>query len=299
LKKKAQTPLPSPPKTVEAFAPAKINLTLHVTGQRDDGYHLLDSLVGFARVGDRITVTEGPMSLEIDGPFGPGLAADEDNLVMRAARWLDPEREAKIKLTKNLPIASGIGGGSSDAAATIRALSKLWNVPIPGDHKVVGLGADVPVCLSPEFYRMEGIGEQVYPVRNLPDLDILLVNPGISVSTPDVFSRLAIKDNAPMSPQLPSWDTAVAFCDWLEKQRNDLAKPAADIAPEIADALELISETDCLFAGMSGSGATCFGLYLPDGYTAKAARAHMFVERPDWWCVNTNMINERGKPARD
>ncbi|MGO4907446.1 4-(cytidine 5'-diphospho)-2-C-methyl-D-erythritol kinase [Pseudorhodobacter sp. W20_MBD10_FR17] len=262
---------------------AKVNLTLHVKGQRDDGYHLLDSLVVFAGVYDEIRVEPADrLSLEIDGPYGAGLAGS-DNLVLRAARLLAPDRMAAIRLTKNLPIASGIGGGSADAAATLRALAQLWGLGLPEMAAVTELGADVPVCLASRPVRMRGIGEVISPLPPLPALDIVLVNAGVAVQTPQVFKALVQKTNPPMADMLPNWPDAAAFCTWLAAQRNDLQAPAASIAPEITETLGLLRATGCLFAGMSGSGATCFGLYPPD--KAERAAASIAQLRPDWWAA--------------
>lgn len=272
---------------ITELARAKINLCLHVTGRRADGYHLLDSLVAFADVADEVTVVAADdVSLTIDGPQAQGLSSGPDNLVLRAARFLDPNRGATIRLTKRLPVASGIGGGSADAAATLRALAQLWGVALPPALDCAVLGADVPVCLSSGPARMRGVGEALTAVPPMPALDLLVVNPGVAVSTPAVFGALSRRDNPPMAPTLPDWPDAAAFCDWLAFQRNDLQAPAITLAPVIGKALALIRETDCLFAGMSGSGATCFGLYLPDGHSAKAAKAHLYVERPEWWAVH-------------
>jgi 4-diphosphocytidyl-2-C-methyl-D-erythritol kinase len=274
-----------PPQRTEA-ARAKINLTLHVTGQRADGYHLLDSLVVFADIGDRISVTATDrLRLEIDGPFAAGLAADDSNLVLRAARLLCLRRGAQIRLTKNLPIASGIGGGSADAAATLRALSQLWAVALPATDAVAGLGADVPACLYGKPLRLRGIGGDITALPALPGLDILLVNPGVHVPTPMIFKALAQKTNAPMPADLPDWPDAQAFCNWLATQRNDLLPAAAGLAPQIADALATLRATDCLFAGMSGSGATCFGLFLQDGHSARDACAQVQAAHPGWWAA--------------
>lgn len=268
---------------IEAFASAKINLTLHVTGQRDDGYHLLDSLVIFADIGDTIRVAPSDaLTLEIDGPESGGLASEPDNLVLRAARLLAPGRGAAITLTKRLPVASGIGGGSADAAATLGALSQLWGLPVPGSEQVVALGADVPVCLSTSPMRMRGIGERLDPVPPLPEMDIVLVNPRVAVSTPTVFRMLTVKENPPMEPDLPCWRDLPAFISWLGGQRNDLVAPATAQQPVIADVLDALRDAGGLFAGMSGSGATCFGLFAPDGTSVRAMSA-LATEHRDWW----------------
>lgn len=268
---------------IEVFAPAKINLTLHVTGQRDDGYHLLDSLVVFAAIGDTIrAIPSAALTLEIGGPEAGGLAAAPDNLVLRAARLMAPGRGAAISLTKRLPIASGIGGGSADAAASLRALSQLWDLPLPPSEQVLTLGADVPVCLSTSPARMRGIGERLDPVPPLPEMDIVLVNPRVPVSTPAIFRSLTVKDNPPMEPDLPHWRDLSAFISWLGAQRNDLAAPAIALQPVIADVLDVLRRAGALFAGMSGSGATCFGIFA-SGETSVQATSALKAEHPDWW----------------
>ncbi len=272
------------PTAIES-APAKINLTLHVTGQRPDGYHLLDSLVVFSDIGDvvRVTLAEDETRFTIDGPESHALVADDTNLVMRAARLIAPDLRARIRLTKTLPVASGIGGGSADAAAVLRAIARMGAYALPPEPALLTLGADVPACVALTPCRMRGIGDDLAPVPTLPALDIVLVNPRVAVSTPAVFAALGRRDNPPMPPVLPQWDGAAQFCDWLCGQRNDLLAPALGLAPEIAEALALIKKTGCLFAGMSGSGATCFGLYARDGHSARAAEAHLQGQKPGWW----------------
>ncbi|MCV6586195.1 MAG: 4-(cytidine 5'-diphospho)-2-C-methyl-D-erythritol kinase [Marinibacterium sp.] len=266
----------------DGFAPAKINLTLHVTGQRDDGYHLLDSLVAFAQVGDRIDCHPAPgLALEITGPEASGLNVGDDNLVLRAARLLDPARGARLVLHKHLPVSSGIGGGSSDAAATLRVLSHHWGLPMPDAGDVLGLGADLPVCLTPGTQRLQGIGDHITPGPGLPDCDIVLVNPRVAVATPEIFRRLRQKTNPPMPADLPDWSDLGALAGWLATQRNDLLAPAQACAPVIGDVLAALRATPVLFAGMSGSGATCFGLCPPgmgDGVAQQLRAVH-----PGWW----------------
>lgn len=275
---------------IEAFAPAKINLTLHVTGQRSDGYHLLDSLVVFADIGDTVQASASDrLTLAIDGPEGAELSNEPDNLVLRAARLLDPERGTEIILTKTLPVASGIGGGSSDAAAALRALSVLWACPLPQTTDLLALGADVPVCLDPRPWRMSGIGETLHPVPPLPALDILLVNPRRAVSTPEVFRALGSKANPPMPRRLPDWRDAAAFCSWLKTQRNDLAAPAIGLCPEIGEVLTALDGSGTLHAGMSGSGATCFALFPTDG-SARRASAALRADHPQWWIADGRLL---------
>ncbi|MBL3573466.1 4-(cytidine 5'-diphospho)-2-C-methyl-D-erythritol kinase [Rhodovulum sulfidophilum] len=277
--------------TVEAFAPAKINLTLHVTGQREDGYHLLDSLVVFADIGDRLTLDPAEdISLSVTGPRAEGVPVDGRNLVLKAAALFGAGQGARVRLDKRLPAAAGIGGGSSDAAAALRGLAALWGCDLPGAEAVLSLGADVPVCLAPGPVRMRGVGEEILPAPALPEFGILLVNPGVEVPTPAVFRGLARKTNAPM-PDLPGWGSAAGLADWLAGQRNDLEPPARAEAPVIGEVLAAIAATPgCLLARMSGSGATCFGIYA-DRAAAERAAVLLHETRPDWWA-------EAGAPYR-
>ncbi|MEM1301654.1 MAG: 4-(cytidine 5'-diphospho)-2-C-methyl-D-erythritol kinase [Pseudomonadota bacterium] len=272
--------MPSP-RTAKALAPAKVNLTLHVTGQRDDGYHLLDSLVVFADFGDRISVTQtGDARLNVSGPMSDGVPTDHSNLVWKAAQLMGADSDVAILLDKHLPAAAGIGGGSSDAAATLRALSRLLGKPVPQDTAV--LGADVPVCMANATTRMSGIGEVLTPIA-LPALPAVLINPGIEVPTGPVFQALPSKTNAAMPDTLPQFDTVADCAAWLTTQRNDLEPPARDLAPDIDTVIdELNLAPECLLARMSGSGATCFGLF-PDRDTAQAAAALISTRNPVWW----------------
>ncbi|MCW8842853.1 MAG: 4-(cytidine 5'-diphospho)-2-C-methyl-D-erythritol kinase [Rhodobacteraceae bacterium] len=265
----------------EAFAPAKVNLTLHVTGQRTDGYHLLDSLVAFADIGDRITATQAAKpSLSVTGPLAAGVPTGPENLVRRAATAL--QSTAALTLEKHLPAAAGIGGGSSDAAATLRALSALTGTALPADLGL-SLGADVPVCTLARAATMRGIGEDIAPVDGLPPLPAVLVNPRVAVPTPAVFRALSSKTNPAMGtiPQGTDFNT---FCDWLATQRNDLEPPARALTPKIDATLAALS--DARLARMSGSGATCFGLY-PTRETAETAAARIRAAHPDWWVAAT------------
>ena len=261
-------------------APAKINLTLHVTGQRDDGYHLLDSLVVFADVGDRLTLRRATVpALRVTGPMAAGVPTGPENLVLRAAARMGVALD--ITLEKHLPSAAGIGGGSSDAAAVLRgALALLPELSLPDDAGL-SLGADVPVCLMARAARMRGIGEDVAPVKGLPVLHAVLVNPGVSVSTAVIFRSLARKDNPAMPDDLPRWADAGDLSAWLQGQRTDMQAAAVAAAPVIGDVIAAIGGTaGCLLARMSGSGATCFGLY-PDAARAQAAAEAL--ARPGWW----------------
>ncbi|MBA83376.1 MAG: 4-(cytidine 5'-diphospho)-2-C-methyl-D-erythritol kinase [Rhodobacteraceae bacterium] len=258
---------------MRVFAPAKVNLTLHVTGQRADGYHLLDSLVVFADVGDWLTVAPGPMGLRVTGPRAAGVPADARNLAWKAAELMGVP--AAITLEKHLPAAAGIGGGSSDAAAVLRALRDQTGQEIPDQG--LSLGADLPICVQASVGYMRGIGEQIAPVAGLPKLAAVLVNPGVEVPTGAVFDGLARKDNPPMQPL----GDGVDLIGWLRAQRNDLEPPACAARPVIAQVLEAIGATaGCQLARMSGSGATCFGLYAD---TAAAEAAAAALARPGWW----------------
>lgn len=262
-------------------APAKINLTLHVTGQRPDGYHLLDSLVVRADVADTLELRPAvDLTLRVEGPLSAGVPADARNLVLKAAHLLDAGagRGAEIVLTKHLPAAAGIGGGSADAAAALLALAELWQVPLPDG--VERLGADVPVCLHTGPQRMQGVGERLSAVPALPDCAVVLVNPGVSVPTPQIFAALRSKENAPMPEALPEWSDAAALADWLGGQRNDLEPAALSVAPQIGECLAALD--DALLARMSGSGATCFGLYATRPQ-AEAAADRIAAAQPDWW----------------
>ena len=264
------------------FAPAKVNLTLHITGQRADGYHLLDSLVGFVGIGDWVTVAHaGALSLQITGPMAAHLAVADDNLVLRAARLMGVM--ATIVLEKALPVASGIGGGSADAAATLRALSRLSGRDLPDAADVLSLGADVPVCMASRAVRMRGVGEVMEAVPPLPDAWLVLVNPMLTVPTPAVFRALTDKNGAAMPATLPGFADAAALGAFIRAQRNDLEAPAIALAPQIADArAALTASRGCLAARMSGSGATCFGLFA-DEATARKAQGALAQAQPGWW----------------
>jgi 4-diphosphocytidyl-2-C-methyl-D-erythritol kinase len=273
------------------LAAAKINLCLHVTGQRADGYHLLDSLVVFAELGDRLTFTAADdLRLTLGGPQAANLPANEDNLILRAARAFGVGLGAHIHLEKHLPIASGIGGGSADAAAALRGLSRLWGLPLPDAATVLALGADVPVCLSGNPLRMQGVGEVLTPLPPLPHAHLVLVNPGVAIPTPTVFRALANKSN-PALPAVPRFANLPDFAAWLTKQRNDLETPAVALAPQIAVAkTALAAQAGCHLARMSGSGATFFGMFA----TAEQAEAAVQIvtrAQPRWWVQAGPMLS--------
>ncbi len=276
-------------------APAKINLALHVVGRRTDGYHLLESLAVFTSLGDRIAVEPATSDrLAVTGPFAAAVPLDDGNLVLAArdrlrARFPDqPCGPVSIQLEKNLPVASGIGGGSSDAAATLRALNALWNLAVsPGDLARIslGLGADLPMCLAGRPLIARGIGDRIDLLADFPSLHLVLVNPGVPVATPDVFKSLASRDN-PGLPPLPARASAAAVIEWLNETRNDLEAPARTLAPEIGDALSALGQAGSRFARMSGSGATCFGLF-DDAARAVEAADQIHRRHPNWFVAAT------------
>lgn len=282
---------------VRDFAPAKINLTLHVTGQRDDGYHMLDSLVVFADVGDWITVSPSKtLQLRIIGPFASGVPVDHGNLVLRAATVANVDT-ADILLEKNLPSAAGIGGGSSDAAALLRAVRRSHGVQLPGLDVLLSLGADVPMCLEPGAVRVSGIGDRLHRIDSLPPLPAVLVNPGVPVPTGDVFRALTTKVNPPMSP-IP---TAVSLADtigWLRRHRNDLQPPAVLQAPVIAEVLQALDGQGALLSRMSGSGATCFGLF-DSVEAAQEAADGLKRARAGWWVARTTLNPDHPLGSRE
>ncbi|OOO37089.1 4-(cytidine 5'-diphospho)-2-C-methyl-D-erythritol kinase [Agrobacterium sp. YIC 4121] len=283
--------------TIEA-APAKINLALHVTGQRADGYHLLETLVTFTEAGDTIRIRDADAdSFSISGPFGDLLRAGDggDNLVTRAKDLLrdalastgQPAPPVAIHLEKNLPVASGIGGGSADAAATLRGLLRHWRAGIAPDalaSMALTLGADVPMCLESRSLIARGIGEDIEPVTDLPELVMVLANPLKAVSTPEIFRRLQTKTNAP----LPASAT-IGWMDFLAQSRNDLQPSAQALLPEIGEIIGLLSQEGAALVRMSGSGATCFGIFH-SLEAAKKAETSLRKKRPGWYFQATRTI---------
>lgn len=283
-------------------AHAKINLFLHVTGRREDGYHLLDSLAVFAGAGDQVSLSSTGSNTEdtlsITGPFSEGLEANSSNLVLKAARALRHAQNktnqtlpaASLKLEKHLPVASGIGGGSADAACALRLLTHFWNLPQETAITVApSLGADVPVCLMQKATRMEGIGEILTPAPALPEMGMILVNPGVSVSTPSIFKRLAatggITPRPPLSFPAEGWPTLDALITFLRTTHNDLQPHAIAQEPVIATVLEQLSTLPKVrFSRMSGSGATCFALFDSAEHAIEAAQhlAQQDASR-SWW----------------
>nr|WP_238183460.1 4-(cytidine 5'-diphospho)-2-C-methyl-D-erythritol kinase [Methylobacterium trifolii] len=281
-------------------APAKINLTLHVLGRRaGDGYHALESLVAFAGVSDALALTpERPLSLDVSGPTAGPAGPNDDNLVLRAARHLAAGvpglRLGAFALVKRLPVAAGIGGGSSDAAAALRLLARLNGLPI--DHPAViaaarATGADVPVCLEPRARMMRGAGEAIGPRLGLDPLPAVLINPGVPVPTAPVFKALglAVGQDLPGArhPDIADNLDADGLFGAIGPARNDLEGPALTVAPVIGDALAALrAQAGCRLARMSGSGATVFALYADRHRAVQAARA-IRAGHPGWWVAAT------------
>lgn len=274
------------------LARAKVNLALHVTGRRADGYHLLDSLVAFPAVGDRVSVTAADdFSLTVTGEGAAALASTpaEDNLVLKAARGMaaiagSRAEPVAVTLEKILPVAAGVGGGSADAGATIRLVARLWSVDL-SDPRVaalaLALGADVPMCVASRPLRAEGIGEAITPVALPGALGILLANPRVPVPTPAVFRALAHRDNPPL-PGLPPEEPA-GLIAYLATVRNDLQAAAVAVEPAIARVISALEGLPrARLARMSGSGATCFALFDTEA-AALAASERLAADQPGWW----------------
>jgi 4-diphosphocytidyl-2-C-methyl-D-erythritol kinase len=317
---------------VARLAPAKVNLALHVTGRRADGYHLLDSIAVFADVGDRVEIEAADtLSLSVTGPFAAHAPGDSSDLAFRAAAaffehigrkaatdplplvgrglgeglqtWAlrgGPQPQplptggrgvpaAAIRVEKNIPAGAGLGGGSADAAAVLVGLDRHFGTRLsPDDLKAIGmkLGADVPMCLAGRALRARGIGEDISAIQGWPPLPLVLVWPGVPVSTAAVFKNLTRSDNPPLVDP-PRSATVETLASWLSNCRNDLEAPAINIAPQIGEALAALRATEsCLLARMSGSGSACFGLYPKPG-EARAAAAAIARARLDWWSAAT------------
>lgn len=283
-------------------APAKVNLTLRVLGRRADGYHELDSLVAFAGVGDELSLTPGePAGVQVSGPFAAGLSSGDDNLVLKAERVLREEiaglRSGRFHLVKRLPVASGIGGGSADAAAALRLLARLNDLP-PSHPALLAaagrIGADVPVCLEARARMMRGIGERLGPPLRLPRLFALLVNPGMAVETAPVFRTLGLQAGQEYAGGVAAFDadgsspaTPASLIVALAVSGNDLQAPARAVAPVIGEVLSALSATPgCRLARMSGSGATCFALFDDCRASAEAGKL-LAKQQPGWWVKPT------------
>jgi 4-diphosphocytidyl-2-C-methyl-D-erythritol kinase len=284
--------------SIRCFAPAKLNLYLHVTGRRPDGFHLLDSLVAFASVGDEVTVAPAKeLSLTITGPFAPQLAGDpRDNLAWRAAVLLagrlERSADIAISLTKNLPVASGIGGGSSDAAACLNALAALWHCRDRAllAHIGAALGSDIPACLSAWPAWLGDIGDQVEAAGKVPACGVVLVNPAIALPTASVYRAFTGPYSPPARFSIP--DDALDFADTLAMRRNDLTDAAVGLVPQIAAVLDRLARIETgLLVRMSGSGATCFALFETTEEASAAAR-QLRAEYPGWWIAAAALSSE-------
>ncbi|MBI4724701.1 MAG: 4-(cytidine 5'-diphospho)-2-C-methyl-D-erythritol kinase [Rhodomicrobium sp.] len=284
--------------TVREKACAKVNLTLHVLGKRPDGYHELESLAVFADICDELSFTPAsPGSLSLEGPFAG--AVDGENLVLKAKRavaaWLGREICGDFRLAKNLPVAAGLGGGSSDAAAAIRILLKVYGGSLRVEDfiaKSAAIGADVPVCLYHKAAWMRGLGERITPAPDVSALPAVLVNPRVKLSTAEVFKRLnAGPYNAGGGGELASADftTPESAALSLQQGRNDLEPPAIALEPAVATVLDTLRRQDgCLLARLSGSGPTCFGLFPSQAFAVRAADA-IAGAYPHWWVVATTL----------
>jgi 4-diphosphocytidyl-2-C-methyl-D-erythritol kinase len=286
-------------------APAKVNLTLRVLGRRPDGYHDIESLVVFAGVGDALAFTPArALALIGQGPTAPAAGDVADNLVLKAARVL-AERVEGIKLgrfvlSKRLPVAAGLGGGSADAAAALRLLARANRLALDDprlQQAARATGADVPVCLDPRTRWMRGVGEILSDPLELPPLPAVLVNPGVAVPTKDVFAALrlgaAARNGCTSATSLPgAGEGRAALLQMLAEGRNDLEAPAVSLQPVIAEALSsLRARAGCELARMSGSGATCFGLFASRRAAVTGAQA-LRSARPAWWVRATVLAGE-------
>ena len=289
------------------FAAAKINLALHVTGRRGDGYHLLDSLVTFTDIGDRLTFSPSDTDrFTLSGRFADDLPHHDDirtgNLALRARNRLREEAAGAgaaagpvhIHLEKNLPPASGIGGGSADAAAVLRGLNRLWQPGLDAETIALialSLGADVPMCLASRPLIARGIGDIIVPATGFPRLDLVLANPLLPLATPAVFAALENRHNPPLSIEAQAPADASEWIALVRESRNDLQLPASRIAPAIHGVLDALSSAGASLVRMSGSGATCFGLFA-DVDSAKAAADRLAHARPDWFVAATTTLAE-------
>lgn len=288
-----ETPADAPMRRLEEQAPAKVNLDLRIIGRRPDGYHELDSIVAFTAWADRLTFApDHRLTLELGGPFAAALVEPTDNLVLRAVRRLADDAgrppHVRIALDKRIPVAAGLGGGSADAAAALRGLNAFWELGLSASELralALELGADVPVCLGSRPARMRGVGERLEPIA-LPVLDLVLANPNVAVSTGRVFAALGACGPAPGSEQsVPTGREHLLA--WLRERGNDLEAPARRLAPVIDEVLVAMrAQSGCRLARMSGSGATCFGVFDDRSAAARAAQA-MRRARPSWWVVST------------
>lgn len=281
------------------LASAKVNLTLKVLGRRSDGFHELSSIVVFASLGDTLQLEpDDKLSLTVNGQFSANL--DEDNLVLQAARFLSDMckgvRTGAFTLEKNLPVAAGLGGGSADAAAALRLMARANPELVTGkvmEEATCRLGSDVLACLMSHSAVMQGRGEKLTPLKKLPALDIVLVNPGIPLAAGEVYAALeapSLEDEfVPDDASQISFASVEELLEHISITGNDLQQPAITLAPDIGDVLGALSQTDgCKAAQMSGSGSTCFGVFANAGHAARA-RDRLRAAYPEWWVVSTRL----------
>lgn len=280
--------------SLRLIAPAKLNLSLHIVGKRLDGYHLLESLVAFTAFGDLLELAPADaLTFQTRGAFASALSPD-DNLVMRVARMLTErygvKNGAHITLHKNIPVGAGLGGGSADAAAAMVGLCRLWELPIKLDdirEMALSLGSDVPACLLSKTAWLTGIGETITPVQ-MPELWLVLVNPRLPLLTADVYHAFDGSFIAP-GARPEQWENTESLVQFLRNQHNALQSPALSLMPPIGELLAALQATpECLLARMSGSGATCFGLY-PDAQLAEQAALSLQADHPEWWVTATSV----------
>ncbi|UCI32498.1 4-(cytidine 5'-diphospho)-2-C-methyl-D-erythritol kinase [Mesorhizobium sp. B4-1-4] len=284
-------------------AHAKINLALHITGRRPDGYHLIESLAVFTRFGDRVEIALADSDdFIVSGRYAPAVPLDDSNLVLKARDALRKSAASErtppvvIRLEKNLPVASGVGGGSSDAAAALRGLARTWSLDIDGAELArigLSLGADIPMCLAAKPLVARGIGDELSMVPDFSALGLVLVNPGMPLPTADVFAALSHRDNEPLPP-LPRSIDFHSLRNWLEVTRNDLEPAAVAMQPAIGRALSWLNKAGSGFSRMSGSGATCFGLF-ETGNVAKRAAAEIRSRQPDWFVAATRSMTSEAE----
>ncbi len=283
--------------TVQVCAPAKINLLLHVDERRPDGYHALESLIAFAEVSDRIALTAAPgLSLSTAGQFAKALPRNESNLALRAARALQEasgvQAGAAIRLEKNLPVASGIGGGSADGAAVLRGLDLLWGLKCTENELLAvaaELGSDLPVCLLSRPCWVQGRGEILTALPPLPRISTVLVNPGIELSTATVFGSLNARTGTGKAPPAGVLESLWDVIGYLDDAGNDLEAPACRLAPVIQEVLHAFDrEPGCAMAAMSGSGSTCFAFFHEHDF-ARGAAERIVQDHPEWWVSLTHL----------
>ncbi len=272
---------------LRANAPAKLNLTLHILGKREDGYHELESLVVFLEIGDEISIQPSDdLHVNISGLFSGSIPVSDDNIVLKAARALqqaaDVSHGASIRINKQIPVGAGLGGGSADAAATLHRLNQLWGCAFSLEQLCnIGqtLGADVPACLHGVPLMMTGIGEHILPVGALPPMPIVLVNPAIHLLTKHVYDAYLVASHAP-------WQ----YGDSLQVARNDLESAAIALCPTVKVILEMLAQqTGCVFSRLCGSGSTCFGVF-ENNELAQTAADEIHKNHPHWWVRATKTL---------